>query len=303
MNPAGDRRREGVAAPVKFGSNPTNEEQTTAFEMLCDYMGADDPVQILGYCQRWRNRWQGDDALDSGILWDVTPRRMGNWAAHPQPEKFGNGLLRAGYVVPVETVYPPELLKGRGGFVVPEFFDAFWTSVHRKRSNAALTCIFLQDREKRSRIAAQYNVDPQELPKGWLDMPPPEQQGDSGATQGRPGVALAPPPPYGTLERKETSVKHRNVGEARPANGTGNGASLALLAEVRELKNGNPLAALRLLDGTKRADHTWKRAVDRNPHECMAILSEITEDDSGFLAMRCPAAVVTKKIKQRVLAS
>lgn len=179
----------------------TNERTSDRFEKLCEALGAvnstEEMNQVFLHLTIWFLRWNGDDDLDSGIWFDVTPSRLGMWAEHPAPLKWGNAMIKAGYAVPLDSFYPAEVLKGRAGYFHPGSLDTTWHGVHRHRASSPELFHFIQDRARRASEAKARGV-PTTLFEGsdWF-TPPASGSGEYSYQQPAQGQRGGQAPPGG----------------------------------------------------------------------------------------------------------
>ena len=151
----------------------TAEFESRRFEDLCERLDMDNTVDqriaMLGHLTRWQLRWSSDESLDSGLLWDVTEKRMGMWAewSKTNPLQFGRALVQAGYCAPVNDVFPEQLCGGRNGFVVVGALDRSW-HIHKQRADRNRLVLYLIDPVRRARQCANLGVSPADAPQGWI---------------------------------------------------------------------------------------------------------------------------------------
>ena len=164
---------------VKAFLLPTNEMTSSRFERLCDHLDVNEPEErygVLGHVVQWYMRWCGDEEFDHGLFWDISLKRLGAWANWKDPQVFGNGLLKAGYVSDLTAVYPAELLRGHPGFVARALtggvaLDTSYATVHGRQMARALDlAFFLTDPQRRAQcVAALGCLDlPAWVPAGWV---------------------------------------------------------------------------------------------------------------------------------------
>ncbi len=205
----------------------TSEMRSARFDRLCDHLEADTPADramAFGRLMIWYARWGADAEYDHGLLFDCTEKRMGIWAEHPEPLRFGRALALARYIVPMDSVYPPALVAGRTGFVAlaadgGAMLDQSWSAWHRKAPGKERLAFFLTDFEQRQRAFLSLALDPSAAARamgmdadalqGWIGRPPAQATGDppagepmpppgrpqgaAGADSGRPMGGLPPP--------------------------------------------------------------------------------------------------------------
>lgn len=289
----------------------TSEMQTERWDMLCEYLDQDkeplDKHKVLGHLTAWYLRWGGDQGHDSGLLWAVTPKRMGVWAGHERPEFFGNGLVHAGYVEPIENVYPVELLAGRTGYCVRGTLDRTWVSIHSKRvGQCADLALFLLDREARSFYALKCGSDLSQAPPDWLDTR--RRQVDAGSAVSRSDVdatsaaPAAPPAPHVDVSggRPESNKQRNNVGSRRTEGSTGNPKTPEQLALIREFKYSDPLRCCMALDETPWVVNRWRRIHKEDRSFLCTLLANVTDTDEGWAKLDNPSAVVFSKVLARL---
>jgi len=291
----------------------TNEWGNRRFEDLCERLEEDgEPSKylVMGHLIRWCLKWASDQETDAGLLWEITEKRLGVWAEWPKPLLFGRALVAAGYVQTVESVFPPELCRGRTGFMVPMTLDRAWNML-RHRCNARELVLFLTDPIKRSIRAAELGLTPDQAPAGWLlsadEARPLAAKQQAGATSAPAGgqrwpnvgptleqrnPAGQPSAPNVDVNVKEdTNVSTSNVGQNENG-GTGSQKTGDLLAFLRQNKTDNPLACLRRIDGTDRAGSIWVKAVETDPDAVITKLANMVETDTAWCKICSPAAVM-----------
>jgi len=170
----------------------TVEGQSRRFDLLCEALEVDtveDTYTVRGHLMCWFEKWSADPATDSGLLWDVSERQMGLWAHWSRPLVFGRALAKAGYVSPIESIYPAELVKGRPGFVVAGYesgvaLDTSWNGVHYRRTNAQELVLYLTNPKQRARQMETLGVVVEDLVKaGKVPADWAPQRGGTGSAQ------------------------------------------------------------------------------------------------------------------------
>lgn len=290
----------------------TGERVSHRFERLCEALETstqEDEDRVFTALVLWYLRWSGDQETDSGILVDVSERRLGQWAEWSQPLAFGRALVKAGYVRSLADSYPEQLVVGLQGWVVPGALELSWDGVHRKRSDRSRLALFILDPVRRWNACLACGVDPATAPEGWL-KPPPDQGdgwGPSGNASGKPpgnpsgnaggkGSAAPPLPPR---VREHVNVKEEKEMFQRTATGrTANTKTLGQRDFIRENKYTAPLDCLYELDNTSDAARAiWSRAVREIPEHVMRVLAELTETDEAWAGVSNPAALVMSRLK------
>lgn len=297
---------------------PTNEWRSERFSALCEALEAEDRTRRLlafAHLHLWFNRWGEDQALDAGLFWDISERRLGEWSEWDKPLIFGRALVSAGYVRQINEMYPAELLRGRQGYVYPGHLDNAWNVLRRRPSQAPDLVLFLTDPARRAGQAALYRIS-QPIPKGWLDGVPATAtqplQADSGESPppdsvhtpdnvrsmfgGTPDMLRGggTPPRSPHVSGNVNLENQRNVGERT----TGNQKTRALYAIVRECKYDNPLKALIAMDGTERARRLWHRGISYVMSDIQTLLAEMTDTEESWTKIANPAALATARIKR-----
>ena len=297
----------------------TAELRSQRFDLLCERLEGDvaetirnPSALILGHLMCWHLRWAGDDAMDSGLLWDVSERRMGIWAEWPKPLVFGRALVEAGYCAPVENVYKEkELLQGRKGFVVlagdgEPALERSW-DWHKRLAKSAELIYFLREDRRKRQVASWLQTGRQVYVNGynkewaqkWLGLAATSAAGPCRETSGNlpedpPQTAAQGFPPPRDVKRLTKEINQRN-GERTNNQGTGNPKSRQMLTTARTHKYDNPLLVLRTFDSTENAVKLWRRTVSHNLSAVQQFLAEMTETDDTWAAIEKPAAVAVRK--------
>ncbi len=142
---------------MDFWMISTGERTSARMDRLCLELGYSSPTQsqrgrVFEAYVTWGTKWAADKETDCGLFWNAEPRLMGEWAQWPEALKFGNAMLRAGYIrrIEDESVYPKKLAAGRTGLVAWGELDKSWRGIHSDRRNKRELALFLVDPDKRS---------------------------------------------------------------------------------------------------------------------------------------------------------
>jgi len=295
----------------------TAEASSRRLEDLREQLGMDsspeDRIVVLGHLLTWYAKWAGDPETDSGLFWNVTEKRLGVWAqwTRSNPLMFGRALVKAGYVQPVNDVFPEQLLRKRDGYVVPGALDRSW-SIHRLRANKLDLVLFLLDPVRRARQAAFLGLKPTDAPTGWLDFSrlsgdvPGPGEGAYPSSGGPPedlqsnSVGASESPPRGSphvdvnVEKKKRMFPRKYVGNKTT---TGAPKTRDMLEYIQENKYENPLECLRTIDGTDGAVPIWIKGVEHCLSDVQTMLANMTETDEAWAKIGNPAAVAMSRIK------
>jgi hypothetical protein len=302
---------------VQFFLLNTGEWQSDRFQRLCEYLEMDaeesEQITVRGHFSTFMCKWAQDMQTDSGLFFDVPVRRLGVWARSPNPEKFGNGLVHAGYVHPMDKKYPKEVLAGRSGLVYWGALDITWRSVHCDRVNKRDLVLFLADQDRRSRFALAMGIRPEEYP-GWLlsedqlkggsgpdEATPPEESprgrsgGPSAGASGGGGAGHPPAPPLPPRERsekKETKFQ-RNVGGRK----TGKPKTGEQRAIIAQCKYSDPARALLALDEEPLARGTWDAILQHDLGFVQTALSELVDTDQAWTGSTNPPGLIFSRCR------
>lgn len=300
---------------MKYVAIPAGEIRSNRFEHLCELMDADadPPARMLlwGHLAAWYLRWGQDEQFDHGLFFDITEKRLGVWAEHPQPQKFGNALVRAGYVAPIREFYNGThddngfvCLRGDGGVAL----DTSWDGWHRKSPIAARLALYLTDARRALFWAAKEK-------EGGSD-PPGAGETDSGKIPENFRKVSGESPDSlressGIDVKTSKDVKDVNEGtnvptsDVKPPAGrapvnnsgrTGNAKTLRVRDFIREHKYDDTIACLCMLDDSDGARKLWVEACERDlqyVHQCLA---ELTETDAAWAKLMNPCGALVKKL-------
>jgi hypothetical protein len=306
---------------MKYVAIPAGERRSNRFEKLCELMEADDEpaarAAVMGHLAFWYLRWSQDEEFDHGLFFDISEKRMGIWAEHPQPQRFGNALVKARYVAPIREFYKGThddngfvVLRGDGGVAL----DTSWDGWHRKSPISARLALFLTDARRALFWAAKEK-------EGGAD-PPGNGEGDSGKfpenfrkDSGESPEFLRPPSGIDVKTSKDVKnvkdVKDVNEGtnvptsDVKPPAGrgpvnnsgrTGNAKTLRVRDFIREHKYEDTIACLCMLDDSDGARKLWVEACERDlsyVHQCLA---ELTETDAAWAKLMNPCGALVKKL-------
>ena len=292
------------------------EKTSHRFELLCEYLDMSSHEQqekVWGALTTWYCHWASDLQLDCGLFWDLHQKRFGMWAGWPDALRFGNALVKARYVRPVEEIYPVKLRRQRSGFVAlaadgQSQLDVSWLGVHRDRRggplNARELCLYLLDPKKRIHAARSLGWKPEEVPDRWLDPAllaedKAQPVAATGYTRGQPVFSPSPPPTLRNVQNvnvREANAKQRNVRTYR----TGKPKTPEMKETVRANRYENPLLALRTMDDGATAEQTWQDILREDPQFVHTVLAELTETVATWDALDNPASVVMKRCRVRL---
>lgn len=294
---------------MKYVPAFTNELSRDRFERLCEKLGRDehreDRYAVYGHLCAWYAKWGGDPEYDHGLLFDINEKRMGIWADWDEPLLFGRALVHAGYVKPLEIVFPAQLLRGRSGFVAMHgdggiMLDMTYNGWHRDQPNANELVLFLTSRARRAHLSRQMGLSGDGLPPGWLDPPPSGEvpgkfRGIAGEVPGDDRPLAPAPRRLGDVRKNRTETTSNDEKQA-----TGTPKSDELRDLIVTHRYDNPLLCLKAIDGADENQPLWIEAVQRDVGFVSTLLANMVETDDAWRKICNPAGVVMSKVLPHV---